>query len=149
MVKSFRRLAPVFGWSVLMIAFAACVPAAPPAPLPPTTVPTTTIPPSNAVPIATPASGPAGSMVTIAAPRGLCDSSPGSPASTLIGGIAMPNGYVVVQSFVNAGPPAGGGAWVRVRLPDFTAAGTYNVFLACQTSFGAYAFGPGTFVVTA
>lgn len=132
---------------ILLGGLTACVPDVPP-PTPPD---------QRARPVLSVSSGPAGSLVDVAAPDGECDIRPDAPSyaqySQLLAGITVPRtGAVIVQAtqYIGASPSGYGAndAFVRLRVPPAAAPGVYHVLLACQSYVDSYAFEPATFTVT-
>ena len=144
--QSGRRLASTA--AVFLLFAAGCVPSSTPPVIPPD---------GQARPIVSPAAGPAGSFLNVAAPNQECDYQPGAPGysqyTQLLAGVTIPRtGIVVVQAFQYIGSSlstyATNDAFVRLRIPPATEPGVYNVLLACQSYSGSYGFAPATFTVT-
>ena len=111
----------------------------------------TTEPPAARA-VLSPASGPAGSFVNVAAPDGSCLTNASTyqslqAAMTIPGsGIVIAQGYQnLFGGFSNSVVPD---AYVRLLVPPATAAGKYFIYLSCYGYLDQYSYAPATFTVT-
>lgn len=108
-------------------------------------------PPPPAMTVISPASGPAGTWISVSPPNGECTERGYASLQATITMYSL--GYVVTTGYSWTGGSfsenASSDPMVRLRMPPFAAAARYFVYLSCYGYNGSYQYAPAVFTVTA